>query len=156
MKIEEIKEIVLSIDSNASFKEDKDQRLWISVSPDKLRDVLKSLKDKGYDHLSAISGVDYPQNKKMELLYHLMHSSPRENPYLTIRTEISRDNPEIPSIFDIFAAALIYESEVFDLLGIKFVGHPTLGRLFLPEDTPKDLYPLRKDFKNNVYEVTRK
>ena len=156
MKIEEIKEIVLSIDSNASFKEDKDQRLWISVSPDKLRDVLKSLKDKGYDHLSAISGVDYPQNKKMELLYHLMHSSPRENPYLTIRTEISRDNPEIPSIFDIFAAALIYESEVFDLLGVKFTGHPNLGRLLLPEDAPEGLHPLKKDFKDNVYEMIRK
>jgi NADH:ubiquinone oxidoreductase subunit C len=63
---------------------------------------------------------------------------------VNVRTYISRENPEISSVSSVFKVAELYEREVFDLLGIKFVGHPNLKRLLLPEDVPEDYHPLRK------------
>lgn len=64
---------------------------------------------------------------------------------VTVRTRVPRDNPEVPTISDIYPGANWHERETHDFFGIKFVGHPYLVPLLLPEDA--DFHPLLKDFK---------
>ena len=66
---------------------------------------------------------------------------------VTVKTEVSKEDPRIATITDIIPGANFHEREAADLLGVVFEGHPNPGRLVLPEDWPKDLYPLRKDAK---------
>lgn len=65
---------------------------------------------------------------------------------VVVRTRVSRDNPEVPTIADIYPAAHWHERETHDFFGVKFAGHPYLIPLLLPEDA--DFHPLRKDFKS--------
>jgi NADH-quinone oxidoreductase subunit C len=62
-----------------------------------------------------------------------------------VRANILRATPEIPTISSIFAGADWHERETHDFFGIKFIGHPNLTPLLLPEDA--DFHPLRKDYK---------
>jgi len=149
MNLEKIEKIIKKISPEAKGKVGIDGRFWVKIPVDKIRDLLRELKNNGYHHISTISAIDLLE--KFELIYHLLPDN-REDPYLNIRTEISRENPHITSITDIYPAANIYEREVFDLFGIIFNGHPNLKRLLLPEDVPEGFYPLRKDFKIENFE----
>jgi len=61
-----------------------------------------------------------------------------------IRSRLERDKPEVPTISHIYQGANWHERETHDFFGIKFIGHPDLSPLLLPEDA--DFHPLRKDF----------
>jgi NADH:ubiquinone oxidoreductase subunit C len=62
-----------------------------------------------------------------------------------VRTRVSRDAAEVPTITDIYAGANWHERETAEFFGINFTGHPHLVPLLLPEDA--DFHPLRKDYK---------
>ncbi|MDH4332547.1 MAG: NADH-quinone oxidoreductase subunit C [Desulfobulbaceae bacterium] len=64
---------------------------------------------------------------------------------VTIRTRMPRSAPEVPTISQIYPGANWHERETHDFFGIKFVGHPYLVPLLLPEDA--DFHPLLKDFR---------
>jgi NADH-quinone oxidoreductase subunit C len=63
---------------------------------------------------------------------------------LRLRVEVPEDDPEVDSIVDLFPCANFLEREVYDLLGIRFKGHPNLKRILLPENWVG--HPLRKDY----------
>ena len=63
----------------------------------------------------------------------------------SIMTEISKDNPEIETLIDIFPSAEFNEQETYENFGITFNGHPRMEKLLLPEDWD-DIPPLRKDY----------
>ncbi len=108
------------------------------------RDVLKVMV--GADEktaITAITGIDIGAN--IGVYYHVRTS----NAFLTIKAEVPKDNPKIQTITDIIPGAVFHEMEVMDLLGVVFEGHPSPGRLVLPENWPEGVYPLRKDFKAN-------
>ncbi|MEM3168570.1 MAG: NADH-quinone oxidoreductase subunit C, partial [Nitrososphaerota archaeon] len=60
--------------------------------------------------------------------------------------KLPRDEPEMPSLTQVWRSAEYHERETFEMLGVRFVGHPDLRRLLLPE-WYSDIPPLRKDFK---------
>ena len=122
--------------------EDKFGEKWLQVGLDVLRDVIKYLKDKGYDHLTTITGHDVGESIK--LIYHLLKTDVNPNESINVVVLVDKQSNLAPSIVDIFPSALVYEREVYDLLGVKFEGHPNLKRLLLPEDTPEGYHPLRK------------
>ena len=78
----------------------------------------------------------------MEVVYDFSHY--QENCRVVVRTRIPRDNPELPTISSIFQGANWHERETHDFFGIRFLDHPDLTPLLLPEDA--DFHPLRKDF----------
>ena len=90
--------------------------------------------------LSTITGVDL--GEVLELNYHMRHGGV----ILTLRTTIPADVPEIETITDLIPGAALYEREVYDLFGVRFINHPDLRRLLLPEDWPSDTHPLRKSW----------
>jgi NADH:ubiquinone oxidoreductase subunit C len=68
----------------------------------------------------------------------------KEGLKMFLRLEVPRDNPEVPSLTDIFPAADWQEREAFDLLGVRFMGHPNLAKILTPDFLVG--HPLRKDY----------
>src|SRR5687767_1330580 len=95
-----------------------------------------------FDCLSNQSGVDYPKRDEIEVVYHLFSYSLRHA--LVLKVGVPRDNPRLATVSTVWRAAIWQEREIFDLLGVQFVGHPDLRRILLPEDWVG--HPLRKDY----------
>ncbi len=97
-----------------------------------------------FDSLSCITGIDNgPEKGTMEVVYNL-YSIPYDH-HLMMRVAMDRDNPSVDSLTGIWKTADWHEREIFDLLGIRFVNHPDLRRILLPNDW--EGYPLRKDYQ---------
>jgi NADH:ubiquinone oxidoreductase subunit D/NADH:ubiquinone oxidoreductase subunit C len=110
--------------------------------------MLRIRDDFGYDYLSSITGVDYMPEGKMEVVYHIRKSTGGSP--LVVKAQIERDNPVISSIVPIYPGAELQEREAWDLLGIKFEGHPDLRRILMWEGFSG--HPLRKDWKEGYFE----
>lgn len=105
---------------------------------------LQALKDEyQLDYLTNLTGADYPEENKIQLIYNLC--SIEKGYTLMIRTDVERDNAQLPSVFPIWGGANWQEREVYDLLGVWFTGHPNLKRILLDPDF--EGYPLRKDYR---------
>ncbi len=121
----------------------RERRVWVSVDKDKLMDVCKFIRKKGFSHLSSISVTDWLKDNEFELTYHLW--SYEDKLLLTIKTRIRRDNPVIETVCQIWGeSAQVHEREMHELFGIEFRGNPDLSPLFL-EDW-RGPPPFRKDF----------
>jgi NADH-quinone oxidoreductase subunit C len=101
----------------------------------------------GFDYLSELHGTDFETH--MEIYVHLFSYKNRQSVALKVR--IDRDEPTIESLQPLWAGADWPECEAFDLLGIKFTGHPNLHRIMLGEDWVG--HPLRKDYEPYDVEV---
>lgn len=107
----------------------------------KVAEYLKDTPQLDFDYLANLTSVDYMDY--FEVVYHLM--SLNHNHSLTLKTRCyDRDNPAVPSVYNLWRAADYQEREIFDLMGITFEGHPNLKRLFLWEGFPG--HPLRRDY----------
>ncbi len=118
---------------------------WVFVRPEKLLEVARFLhddRDSDARYLIAVSGVD--RYDHFEVVYHLASLS--HNHELVLKIRAGHEEPEAPSVTPVWLGAHLQEREIFDLLGIRFSGHPNLKRIFLWEGFPG--YPLRKDFMN--------
>jgi len=132
------------------LSEDKRGVLWIECDVSDFKEILAFLCELGYSHLSTITALDHLEENKFALIYHILSFENHPKIPICLRTYINRDSPEIETVLDIYPHALVYEREVFDLMGIKFKGHKGLKRLLIPEDAPEDYHPLRKDYKIEV------
>ena len=125
---------------------------WI-VRADKLIEVATALRDEfGYDLLSAVTGVDYLAENKMEVVYHAFKTT--GGPALVFKVQAPRENPVVPSVINVWKGADFQEREAWDLLGIKFSDHPDLRRILMWEGY--EGHPLRKDWKEPFYEEDAK
>jgi NADH-quinone oxidoreductase subunit C len=117
---------------------------YLLVKPDSLLVVAEYLKNTGYfsfDYFNFVTAVDY--YSYFELVYRL--DSTEHNHSIVIKTRCyDRDNPAVPSLTGLWQGANFQEREVYDLMGIKFEGHPNLKRMFLWDGF--EGHPLRKDF----------
>jgi NADH-quinone oxidoreductase subunit C len=104
-------------------------------------DFLKNTPGLEFDYLTVLTAVDYLDY--FEVIYRLV--SLTNNQSLMLKTRVyGRENPAVPSVTNIWRAAYYQEREIFDLLGIKFEGHPDLRRLLLWEGF--NGHPLRRDY----------
>lgn len=101
---------------------------------------LKDDPDIGYETLNFIAGVD--QVKHLESVYHVY--SWKTNTYLELHVDVSRAKAELATVTDVWPAADWHERESWDMVGIKYVGHPDLRRILLKDDFVG--HPLRKDY----------
>jgi NADH-quinone oxidoreductase subunit C len=96
-----------------------------------------------FNYLSDVTGLDrFPIEPRFELNYHLLSLSRREP--LRLRVRLPGDDPAVDSVVSVWPTADWHEREIFDLLGVRFEGHPNLRRMLLPDDW--EGYPLRKDY----------
>jgi NADH-quinone oxidoreductase subunit C len=113
------------------------------VRPEKLREVCLFLRDDEalrFDYLTHLSGLDTGANLcTVYRVLSLMHKRA-----VAMRVYVPRENPDLDTVSDIWPSAGWFEREAYDLLGIRYRGHPDLRRLLLPEDW--EGHPLRKDY----------
>jgi len=142
MKSEEVRGLMQGRFPDIAITVPRERRVMVHIRADRLWEVLGFLHDQGVVHVSTISVVDHIQAKLFEVLYHLSW----ENNEITVRTEIPRDDPVIPTVSHILPGALTYGREIQDLFGIRVRDIPDPRRIVLPDDWPEGVYPLRKDY----------
>jgi len=97
----------------------------------------------GFDYLVDICSVDnYGEDPRWTVIYHLRGVTNGQD--LRIKTDVSEEKSELPSVLPVWRTANWHEREVYDLMGIRFSGHPDLRRILMWEGYP--YHPLRKDF----------
>ncbi|MCG8606610.1 NADH-quinone oxidoreductase subunit C [bacterium] len=123
---------------------------WIKIKPQKVFDICAYLKedvDLSLDSLMCLSGLDYGGGGDLGVVYSL-HSM-KHGHKITIRVDLPREDPKLPSVETIWRTADWHEREAYDLLGIHFEGHRDLRRILCPDDW--EGYPLRKDYVVQEY-----
>lgn len=119
------------------------------VSPENLLEFATAIRDEmGYDYLASATGVDYLLEDKMEVVYHVYRSS--GGPALVFKSQVPRQDSVVPSLVSVYPGADFQEREAWDLLGIRFEGHPYLKRILMWEGFHG--HPLRKDWKEAYFE----
>jgi NADH-quinone oxidoreductase subunit C len=97
----------------------------------------------GFDYLTDITSIDnYGDDPRFTLVYHLYGYG--HLCYLRLKADVSEEKSEAPTVTGIWRTADWHEREIFDMMGIRFRGHPDLRRILMWEGYP--YYPLRKDF----------
>lgn len=127
----------------------------IVVQNDKLLETfswLKTSPELAYDYFNEVTAVDWPD--RFEVVYHLS-SIARGGPTLALKVNLNdKANPTLPSAAPVFYGAIQQEREVYDLMGIRFYGHPNLRRIFLWDGF--EGHPLQKAYKEPYYEQEKK
>lgn len=117
------------------------RRVFITIMSDALTEIMSYVAQKGYRHVSTITGLDLGQS--LGVIYHLIEG----NVVLSLKTVVPKSDPKLSTIVKIIPGAELYEREIHDMFGVVFQGHPDLSPLILPEKWPPGLYPLRKEWK---------
>jgi NADH/F420H2 dehydrogenase subunit C len=115
----------------------------ILVPADRLIDACRFLRDGPllqFNFLSSVTAIDYLD--RFEVVYELRSLSRRVD--TSVRVAVGRENPVVPSVTGLWRTADFQEREVYDLMGIRFEGHPDLRRILLYAEF--DGHPLRKDW----------
>jgi NADH-quinone oxidoreductase subunit C/D len=117
------------------------------VAANRLPEVARFLHDDpaaAFDHITDVCSADYPDDpERFEVIYHFLSLS--HGTRVRVKARLTEDDPTIASVTGIWKGANFMEREVYDLMGIRFAGHPDLRRILMPEDYDEG-YPLRKDF----------
>ena len=116
----------------------------VTVRGDDILDVCRHMHDApalAFDYLVSLNAVDWIDS--FEVVYQLV--SIQYNHKAVLRTRAyGREAPVLPSVSSVWRGANLQEREVYDLMGVRFEGHPNMRRIFLWEGF--EGHPLRKDF----------
>jgi NADH (or F420H2) dehydrogenase, subunit C len=137
---------------------------WVEVAPQHIVSVATFLKTDpslAFNMLCDLTAVDYletdpklapkfPYESHLEVVYHLQSLTFKHR--LTVKVKLPRwkddkegELPEVPSVSSVWAIADWHEREAYDLMGVRFTGHPNLVRILCVEDWVG--HPLRKDYE---------
>jgi len=116
---------------------------FVRVRADAIVEAARTLRGKcGAEMLHQVSGVDFAEH--MEVVYHFARVRDGAD-FFCLKVAVPRDNPVVPTLAHDWRAANWGERETWDLVGIRFEGHPHHFRVLLPEDW--EGHPLRKDYE---------
>jgi NADH-quinone oxidoreductase subunit C len=116
----------------------------VQVPLEEIESVCQSCRDElGFTFLVDISSVDhFGEEPRFEVVYELY--SLEQNIHLRLKTKVSEDSLEVPTLSRVWEGANWHEREIFDMMGIRFTNHPDLRRILMWDGYP--YFPLRKDF----------
>lgn len=135
-------------------KDERQNYSGLVVPPDQFREIAAYLRDElDFNYLSSVTGVDLIEEDKMEVVYHT-YSIDKGGGAVVLRVQVDRDEPVVPSLTPMWPGADFQEREAWDLLGIRFEGHPDLRRILTWDGF--EGHPLRKDWKEPFYEEEHK
>ncbi len=100
-------------------------------------------KSLGFNMLLDITGIDnYGEDPRWTVVYELYHME--QKTHLRLKTSVSEEKSELPTITTVWRTADWHEREIYDMMGVRFRGHPDLRRILMWDGYP--YFPLRKDF----------
>ena len=124
----------------------------VLVAADSLPEVALFIRDQmGFAYLSSVTGVDYMSENKLESVYHAYGP---QGGALVFKVQVDRDSGELPSLVSVWPSADFQEREAYDMVGLRYLGHPNLQRILTWEGFHG--YPLRKDWHEPYYEEEHK
>ncbi len=147
MNREELQAYLGGLEAGLSFEEGGE---WINmfVEPAAFRALMEKLRTNeqlGFDYMFCLTCVDWKTH--LTMVYHLSSTRYRYN--IVVKAKLDRAVPEIETICDIWRTAEFHEREVYELFGVKFLNHPDLRLLILP-DGWEGKNPMRKDYEDEV------
>ena len=148
MNVEEIltlaEGVVQSWDWATEVSRPRPDRLDVKVKDIKqLLPIIVGLRVKRLGYLSAIVGVDLgAEANEMEVLYYFCP----ESAVIALRVRVPRQGATLQSLCDVIPSAEVFERELREMFGIEIIGLHTTDHLYLPDDWPDGIYPLRRDF----------
>jgi NADH-quinone oxidoreductase subunit C len=122
-------------------------------SLDAYLETIAALKAEGFTVCIDVTAVDYLERpardlpagiapERFEIVVNLLAMEPPQR--IRVRLQVPEADATVPSLWDLYPGSEAMEREVFDLMGIRFDGHPDLTRILMPEDW--EGHPLRKDY----------
>ena len=118
-----------------------------AVHPEDYRALLEALKAEGFDYPMNLTGMDTGYGLRVVVHLYAMESGRRA----TVFTEVPYDAPEVPSVTDLWPGLEWFEREAYDLVGIRFSGHPDLRRILIEEHWT--IHPLQKRYDTGGYPI---
>jgi NADH-quinone oxidoreductase subunit C len=130
-------------------------QVGVSLKKDMIRDICLFLRDEPsvkMDHLADLTAVDYSRypgdaGPRFEVVYNMI--STVHNHRIRLKVRVPEEDPRVDSVTSVWQTANWHERETYDLMGIKFDGHPDLRRILLTEDW--EGHPLRKEYPLKGY-----
>ena len=116
----------------------------LQVPLEEIESVCRTCRDEiGFNVLVDISSVDhFGEEPRFEVVYELY--SLEQNIHLRLKTKVSEDSLEVPTLSHLWEGANWHEREIFDMMGIRFANHPDLRRILMWDGYP--CFPIRKEF----------
>lgn len=125
----------------------------LHATPETYLDVVSGLRAEGFDMCVDLCAVDYLAHtgrslpdgvvaERFEVVVDLLSLQQRKR--MRVRVQVSESDPRVTSLFGLYPGTEAMEREAFDLMGVRFDGHPDLSRILMPEDW--EGHPLRKDY----------
>ena len=115
----------------------------LHVRPESIREVLETLRGKGFAFMASVHGLDYfPEEPRLGVQYELLDM--KEVDRITVKLRVHTDAPTVPSVTPAWPTADHQEREIYDMFGVLFDGHPDHRRILMPEDY--EGHPQRRDF----------
>lgn len=119
----------------------------VTVQRQSLHDVATFLRrdpDMDFDYIVHVSSVDWPDDEeRFEVVYELYSMKHKQR--IRLKARVPENDCTVTSLTDLWKGADFMEREVYDMMGIRFLHHPDLRRILMPDDYDEG-YPLRKDF----------
>lgn len=146
MTKDELKIKFESLHEGLSFEEGTEW-LTINFNPEGFKSfalLLRNNNELHFDYLFCLTAVDWKTH--ISVVYHFSSTVFRHE--VVIKVKIDKANPIVDTVCDIWRTAEFHEREAYDLMGVEFIGHPDLRRLFLTPD--HEGFPLRKDYEDPI------
>ncbi len=109
-----------------------------------LSNALKDSPGYEFDYLFCLTCIDWKTH--LTMVYHFTSTTHRH--HLVVKIKLDRNVPQVETVAHIWRTAEFHEREVFELFGVKFINHPDLRNLILPDEW--EGFPLRKDYEDPV------
>ena len=130
-------------------------QVGVMLKKDLIKDICRYLRDEPslrMDHLADLTAVDFSRypgdtGPRFEVVYNLISTVYRHR--IRFKARVPEEDPRIDSVSSVWQTANWHERETYDLMGVKFDGHPDPRRILLPEDW--EGHPLRKEYPLKGY-----
>lgn len=144
---EELKTTITALLPSAIFEESGE---WLNIYAEPkdwlpFAQQLRNDETLFFDYLFCLTCIDWKTH--LTMVYHLSSTRYRHN--IVVKSKLDRNNPEIETVSKIWKTAEFHEREVYEMFGIKFLNHPDLRLLILP-DGWEGKNPMLKDFEDPV------
>ena len=144
-----VEQITNRFKNKVEIFEKSKKRVYVTATTKEIgKELVRFLFKEMEARMSIASGVD--TRPGIEILYHMAFD--KHNLIVTVKVLAEKPECEMPTFTDFMPAAEWIEREIHELLGVKFIGHPRLETLLLPDDWPEGVYPLRKNTFESIQE----